>query len=127
MASIKEIKTHIESVRDTRKITNAMYLIASTKLRRAKAELDATRPYFNALRGEIKRIRREDVGARRLHAVGEIEQHGAARLVRRGVHRGGRRLRAFFQFENVVVDFHGVFPLVWFLRLPLGEAGAVGD
>ena len=56
MASIKEIKTHIESVRDTRKITNAMYLIASTKLRRAKAELDATRPYFNALRGEIKRI-----------------------------------------------------------------------
>ena len=66
MASIKEIKTHIESVRDTRKITNAMYLIASTKLRRAKAELDATRPYFNALRGEIKRIFR---------TAGKVESH----------------------------------------------------
>ena len=56
MAGTKEIKTHIESVQETRKITNAMYLIASTKLRRARAELDNTRPYFEALRGEIKRI-----------------------------------------------------------------------
>ncbi len=56
MANAKEIKGHIGSIRDTQKITSAMYLIASTKLRKAKAELDATRPYFNALRGEIKRI-----------------------------------------------------------------------
>ena len=35
MAGIKEIKQRIESVQQTRKITNAMYLIASTKLRRA--------------------------------------------------------------------------------------------
>ncbi len=56
MPSTKEIKNHISSVQDTRKITNAMYLIASTKLRKAKAELDKTRPYFNALRGEVKRI-----------------------------------------------------------------------
>ncbi|MEE1048729.1 MAG: ATP synthase F1 subunit gamma [Clostridia bacterium] len=56
MATIKEIKNHINSVRDTQKITNAMYLIASTKLRKAKSELDLTRPYFNAVQGEIKRI-----------------------------------------------------------------------
>jgi len=56
MASTKEIKTHIESVQETRKITNAMYLIASTKLRKARQELDNTRPYFEALRREIKRI-----------------------------------------------------------------------
>ncbi len=56
MAGIKEIKTRIESVQETRKITNAMYLIASTKLRRARQELDNTRPYFEALRREIKRI-----------------------------------------------------------------------
>lgn len=56
MSSTKEIKTHIESVQETKKITNAMYLIASTKLRHAKAELSLTRPYFEALRGEIKRI-----------------------------------------------------------------------
>ena len=56
MASTKEIKSRMESVKDTKKITNAMYLIASTKLRRAKTELEHTRPYFEALRGEIKRI-----------------------------------------------------------------------
>ena len=56
MPNMKEIKNHIASVEDTRKITNAMYLIASTKLRKAKRDLDQTLPYFNALRGEIKRI-----------------------------------------------------------------------
>ena len=56
MSGTKEIKDRIESVRDTQKITNAMYLIASTKLRKARAELDRTRPYFDALRSEIKRV-----------------------------------------------------------------------
>lgn len=56
MASTKEIKSRMNSVRDIQKITNAMYLIASAKMRKAKNELDKTRPYFNALQGEIKRI-----------------------------------------------------------------------
>jgi len=56
MSGTKEIKTHMQSVQETRKITNAMYLIASTKLRKARQELDNTRPYFEALRGEIRRI-----------------------------------------------------------------------
>lgn len=33
-----------------------MYLISSTKLRRAKNELERTKPYFTALKAEIKRI-----------------------------------------------------------------------
>lgn len=56
MASVEHIKKHIKSVEDTHKITNAMYLIASTKLRKAKSDLDHTRPYFNALQAQIKRI-----------------------------------------------------------------------
>lgn len=56
MASIREIKGRIAGIKDTEKITNAMYLISSTKLSRAKNELDRTRPYFRALQGEIKRI-----------------------------------------------------------------------
>ena len=56
MSNAKEIKNRIASVRDTQKITNAMYLIASTKLQKAKRDLDLTMPYFSALRGEIKRI-----------------------------------------------------------------------
>ena len=56
MASTKEIKNRISSVQNTRKITNAMYLIASTKLQKARAALDNTRPYFSSLQSEIKRI-----------------------------------------------------------------------
>ena len=50
MPSAKEIKSRIASIKDTQKITNAMYLISSTKLRKAKNELNRTRPYFDALK-----------------------------------------------------------------------------
>lgn len=56
MASTKEIKNHINSVKDTQKITNAMYLISSTKLTKAKKELDQTRAFFQYTQNEIKRI-----------------------------------------------------------------------
>lgn len=80
MATAKEIKRHIVGIRDTQKITNAMYLIASAKLKKAKIELDATRPYFNALRGEIKRIFRtaSKVQSRYFYPEdGEPAPHGA--------------------------------------------------
>ena len=56
MPSTKEIKSRIKNIQDTKKITNAMYLIASTKMRKAKADLDKTKPYFYSLSREIKRI-----------------------------------------------------------------------
>ena len=56
MPNARDIRARINSVRETRKITNAMYLIASTKLRKARNDLDNTRPYFYELRSEIKRI-----------------------------------------------------------------------
>ena len=72
VAGTKEIKSRIQSVQETKKITNAMYLIASTKLRRARQELENTRPYFKALRGEIKRIFRtaDDVDSRYFYPPG---------------------------------------------------------
>ena len=56
MSSITEIKHRINGIRDTKKITNAMYLIASNKVRKAKNALERTRPYFAALRHEIDRM-----------------------------------------------------------------------
>lgn len=56
MPGMKEIKNRINSVSDTQKITNAMYLIASTKLRKAMADLEETRPFFDAVDKEIERI-----------------------------------------------------------------------
>ena len=56
MPSAREIRVRMNSIQQTRKITNAMYLISSAKLRKAKQEWDRTRPYFQALKAEVKRI-----------------------------------------------------------------------
>ena len=56
MPSTKEIRTRMKSVEETLKITNAMYLIASSNLRKAKAQLDAAAPYFTRIDGAIADI-----------------------------------------------------------------------
>ena len=56
MANIKEIRDRINSVNDTRKITNAMYLISSTKLRKAKKMLNDTEPFFFSTQAMISRV-----------------------------------------------------------------------
>ena len=58
MPNIREIQSRINSVKDTMKITNAMYMISSSKLTQAKKKLQDTEPYFYALQGEISRILR---------------------------------------------------------------------
>ena len=49
MASLREIKDHISSVRSTLKITSAMKLVASAKLRKAQQAAEGIRPYTEAL------------------------------------------------------------------------------
>lgn len=75
MPNIKGIKNRISSVNDTRKITNAMYLIASTKMRKSKVELDRTRPYFEAVKAEMKRIFRieEQIDSRYMYPQNRVE------------------------------------------------------
>ncbi|MCH7882517.1 MAG: ATP synthase F1 subunit gamma, partial [Proteobacteria bacterium] len=45
MAGGKEIKTKIQSVQNTQKITKAMEMVAASKMRRAQDQMFATRPY----------------------------------------------------------------------------------
>lgn len=56
MASIKEIRTHIKSVEQTLKITNAMYLISSSNLRKARKQLTDVEPYFMKIEATISDI-----------------------------------------------------------------------
>ncbi len=58
MAGLREIQSRIKSIQDTRKITSAMYMISSTKLRKAKQDLEDTEPYFYALQSTVDRILR---------------------------------------------------------------------
>ena len=45
MAGIKEIRTKIKSVQNTRKITKAMEMVAASKMRKAQERMRAGRPY----------------------------------------------------------------------------------
>lgn len=56
MANVKEIQKRIKSINDTMKITKAMYMISSIKLRKAKQSLDETEPFFYGLQEQIARI-----------------------------------------------------------------------
>ena len=52
MPNLKDLKTRIDSVKSTRKITQAMQMVAAAKLRRAEEAAGAARPYaeqFNAV------------------------------------------------------------------------------
>ena len=58
MANTKEIQDRIKSINDTLKITNAMYMISSSKLKKSKKMLSDTEPYFYTLQSEMSRILR---------------------------------------------------------------------
>ncbi len=58
MANTKEIQDRIKSIQDTMKITNAMYMISSSKLKKSKKSLEETEPYFYTLQSTMSRILR---------------------------------------------------------------------
>ena len=56
MPSLKDLKNRIQSVKNTRKITKAMQMVAAAKLRRAQETAEASRPYterFNSVLGAL--------------------------------------------------------------------------
>ncbi len=53
MPSLKDLKTRIESVKSTRKITKAMQMVAAAKLRRAQEAAEAGRPYAEKMAAVI--------------------------------------------------------------------------
>jgi len=56
MPSLKAIRTRITSVKNTRKITRAMKLVSTAKLRRAQDALIAARPYTKAITGVVAQL-----------------------------------------------------------------------
>lgn len=59
MASARDIQSRIKSVQDTMKITNAMYLISSTKVKRARRALTEALPHFEQSEELIAEILRD--------------------------------------------------------------------
>jgi F-type H+-transporting ATPase subunit gamma len=53
MASLKDLRKRIASVKNTQKITNAMKMVSAAKLRRAEEAVTAARPYSDKMREVI--------------------------------------------------------------------------
>jgi F-type H+-transporting ATPase subunit gamma len=56
MASVKEMRTRISSVKSTQKITKALQMVAAAKLRRAQLAAEAARPYALGMRNVIANL-----------------------------------------------------------------------
>jgi F-type H+-transporting ATPase subunit gamma len=56
MASEKEIRTQIASIKNTQKITKAMEMVAASKMRKAQDRMAANRPYSQKMRSVIGHV-----------------------------------------------------------------------
>ena len=56
MANAREIQGRMKSIRDTMKITNAMYMVSSSKLQKARKDLKNTKPYFEMVQDSLAKM-----------------------------------------------------------------------
>ena len=56
MSSVNEIKQHLKAVEQTRQITNAMYLLSTSRMKKAMQHIDFNLLYLKRLRATIKDI-----------------------------------------------------------------------
>jgi F-type H+-transporting ATPase subunit gamma len=56
MASGKEIRTQIASIKNTQKITRAMEMVAASKMRKAQERMAATRPYADKIHNVVQHL-----------------------------------------------------------------------
>ncbi|HET6183327.1 MAG TPA: F0F1 ATP synthase subunit gamma [Acetobacteraceae bacterium] len=70
MPSLKDLRTRINSVKSTQKITSAMKMVAASKLRRAQAQAEAARPYADRMERMLRAL-----------AASVTDRQGAPRLM----------------------------------------------
>lgn len=80
MANAKEIQSRIKSIEDTMKITSAMYMISSSKMKRAKKVLAETEPYFYGMKSSIGRILRHMPEIEHIYFRGEEKKETSKKI-----------------------------------------------
>ena len=74
MASLQDIRRRIKSVKSTQKITNAMNMVATSKLRRAKEAAVANKPYAEKTRAVVQNVAAHAEGLN--HPMLEVHETG---------------------------------------------------
>ena len=80
MATVQDLKRRIRSVRNTRKITRAMELVAAAKLRRAQTRIEAMRPYADRMQELMVGVARASTSLRGLPLLQRRDVRKAAIL-----------------------------------------------
>ena len=100
MSSVSEIKQHLKAVEQTRQITNAMYLLSTSRMKKAMQHVDFNLFYLRRLRATIKdvlsKVKNNDISNR------FIEDNGKGSAV--FVARGGRLLGYILLSDRIKVD-----------------------
>ena len=81
MPSLKAIRKRITSVKNTRKITRAMKLVSTAKLRRAQEALIAARPYSGALAKVVSELSPASDTEREDHPLFKVRPLGRATII----------------------------------------------
>lgn len=117
MATRKEVKNRIASVKNIHKITRAMEMVAAARLRRAEQRIEAMRPYAQAIRKMTRKVAEEVGELPRLPVLEQREEMGTAGILLvtgdRGlagsfnaqIIRAGLELRDEFKPEGIETSF----------------------
>ena len=117
MATQKEVKNRISSVKNIHKITRAMEMVAAARLRRAEQRIDAMRPYAQAIRKMTREVAEAAEGvSNRLPLLQQRDlkrvtialvtgDRGLAGGFNSQIVREGIRLRKEFEADGAEVSF----------------------
>src|SRR5262245_58115476 len=117
MATQKEVKNRIASVKNIHKITRAMEMVAAARLRRAEQRIDAMRPYAQAIRKMTKQVSDASSTVPRIALLEERENvrtvgivlvtgdRGLAGAFNTNIIREGLRLKREFASDGADVTF----------------------
>lgn len=121
MASQKEVKNRIASVKNIHKITRAMEMVAAARLRRAEQRIEHMRPYAQAIRKMTREVAEASQGGasrvallqtrdeiKRVGIVLVTGDRGLAGAFNTNIIREGLRLKAEYQREGTEVSFRVV-------------------
>jgi len=98
MASQKDIKGRISSVKNIRKITRAMEMVAAARLRRAEQRIEQLRPYADAIR---RMTRRAVEAAESIPSLPLLEEHESTDKVGLLLVTGDRGLAGAFNSQII--------------------------
>src|SRR5207302_3704842 len=98
MATQKDIKSRISSVKNIRKITRAMEMVAAARLRRAEQRIEQLRPYADAIR---RMTRRAVEAAESIPSLPLLEEHDSIDRVGLLLVTGDRGLAGSFNSQII--------------------------